>query len=161
MLWPRKGSLMKTQTRIFDNRLYYTRKIELRRKGKKSRTVRITPILICPLAAKSLVLIMVRRVHFGDMGKAPSTVNKSKEKLTGILVYWKFWDHFELVFIGLSAGAVEYVNETSRIGLDLPQTNVLDMRLDHPIERIQSWSFDECGVHFHCHYSQIHSDSEL
>ena len=38
---------MKTQTRILDNRLYYTRKIELHRKGKKSRTVRITPILIC------------------------------------------------------------------------------------------------------------------
>ena len=37
---------MKTQTRILDNRLYYTRKIELHRKGKKSRTVRIIPILI-------------------------------------------------------------------------------------------------------------------
>ena len=47
MLWPRKESLMKTQTRILDNRLYYTRKIELHRKGKKSCTVRITPILIC------------------------------------------------------------------------------------------------------------------
>ena len=47
LLWPWKGSLMKTQTRILDNRLYYTRKIELHRKGKKSRTVRITPILIC------------------------------------------------------------------------------------------------------------------
>ena len=44
---PRKGLLMETQTRILDNRLYYTRKIELHRKGKKSRTVRITPILIC------------------------------------------------------------------------------------------------------------------
>ena len=47
MLWPRKGSRMKTQTRIYDNRLYYARKIELHRKCKKSRTVRITPILIC------------------------------------------------------------------------------------------------------------------
>ena len=47
LLWPRKGSLMKTQTRISDNRLYYTRKIELHRKSKKSRTVRITPIVIC------------------------------------------------------------------------------------------------------------------
>ena len=47
VLWPRKGSLMKTQTRILDNRLYYTRNVELHRKGKKSRTVRITPILIC------------------------------------------------------------------------------------------------------------------
>ena len=46
LMWPRKGSLMKTQTRILDNRLYYTRKIELHRKGKKSRTVWITPILI-------------------------------------------------------------------------------------------------------------------
>ena len=49
MLWPRKGSLIKTQTRILDNRLYYTRKIESHRKGKKSRTVRITPILICSI----------------------------------------------------------------------------------------------------------------
>ena len=49
LLWPQKGSLMKTQTRISDNRWYYTRKIELHRKGKKSRTVRITPILICHL----------------------------------------------------------------------------------------------------------------
>ena len=47
LLWPRKGLLMKTQTRILDNRLYYTRKIELHRKGKKSRTVWITPILTC------------------------------------------------------------------------------------------------------------------
>ena len=73
LLWPRKGSLMKTQTRILDNRLYYTRKIELHRKGKKSRTVWITPILICLLAAKSLLLITVRRVHYGKMGKFPTT----------------------------------------------------------------------------------------
>ena len=58
---------MKTQTRILDNRLYYTRKIELHRKGKKSRTVRIIPILICPLAAKSL------STNNGKMGKAPTT----------------------------------------------------------------------------------------
>ena len=64
---------MKTQTRILDYRLYYTRKIELHRKGKKSRTVRITLIFICPLAAKSIVLITVRRVHYGEMGKAPTT----------------------------------------------------------------------------------------
>ena len=73
LLRPRKGSLMKTQTRIFDNRLYYARKIELHRKGKKSRTIRITPMLICLLTVKSLVLIMVRRVHYGKMGKAPTT----------------------------------------------------------------------------------------
>ena len=47
VLWPRRGSLMRTQTRILDNRLYYKRNIELHRKGKKSRTVWITPILIC------------------------------------------------------------------------------------------------------------------
>ena len=29
LLWPRKESVMKMQTRILDNRLYYTRKIEL------------------------------------------------------------------------------------------------------------------------------------
>ena len=75
-MWPRKGLLMKIQTRILDNRLYYTRKIELHRKGKKSRTVRITPILICSLAAKSLVLITVRKVHYGKMGKAPIIIAK-------------------------------------------------------------------------------------
>ena len=32
LLWPRKGSLMKMQTRILDKKLYYTRKIELLRK---------------------------------------------------------------------------------------------------------------------------------
>ena len=73
MLWPRKGSLIKTQTRILDNRLYYTRKIELHRKGKKSRTVRITPVLICLLAANLSVLITVRKVHYGEMGKTPTT----------------------------------------------------------------------------------------
>ena len=67
---------MKTQTWILDNRLYYTRKIELLRKSKKSRTVRITLILLCPLAAKSLV----RRVHYGKMGKAPTTVRQEKEE---------------------------------------------------------------------------------
>ena len=73
VMWPWKGSLMKTQTWILDNRLYYPRKIELHRKGKKYHTVRITLILICPLASKSLVLITVKRVHYGKMGKVPST----------------------------------------------------------------------------------------
>ena len=76
MLWPRKGSLMKTQTRILDYRLYYTRKIELHRKGKKSRTVRITPIVICLWQLNLSVQISMRRVHYGEMGKAPTTINK-------------------------------------------------------------------------------------
>ena len=42
---------MKTQTRILDNRLYYTRKIELHRKSKKSSTVWITPTLICGICS--------------------------------------------------------------------------------------------------------------
>ena len=72
MLWPRKGSLMKTQTWILDNRLYYTRKIELHRKGKKSRTVHITPI----------VLITVRRVHYSKMGKVPTTIRLTFARIT-------------------------------------------------------------------------------
>ena len=74
LLWPRKGSLMKTQTRILDNRLYYTRKIELHRKGKKSRTVRITSIVICSSSSKISVLITVRRVHYSKMSKVPTTL---------------------------------------------------------------------------------------
>ncbi len=46
-LCPWKGSLMKMHVWRLDSRLYYTRKIELRRKGKKSRTVRIIEIVIC------------------------------------------------------------------------------------------------------------------
>ena len=64
---------MKTQTRILDNRLYYTRKIALHRKGKKSRTVRITPILICLCGSEISVLITLRRIHYDKMGKAPTT----------------------------------------------------------------------------------------
>ena len=63
---------MNTQTWILDNKLYYTRKIELHRKGKKSRTVQITPILICPSGNKISVLITVRRVHYSEMGKVPT-----------------------------------------------------------------------------------------
>ena len=73
VLWPQKGSLMKAQTRILDNRLNYTRKIELHRKGEKSRTVCITPIVICPSGGKISVLIMVRRVYYSKMGKVPTT----------------------------------------------------------------------------------------
>ena len=64
---------MKTQTRIFDNRLYYTRKIELHRKGKKSRTVQIAPIVICPSGSEISVLVTVRRVRYSKMGKVPTT----------------------------------------------------------------------------------------
>ena len=91
---------MKTQTRILDNRLsssssschaastdipdalspllpnrlYYTRKMELHRKGKKSRTVRITPIVICSSGSEISVQITVRRVHYGKTGKVPTTL---------------------------------------------------------------------------------------
>ena len=58
---------MKTQTRISDNRLYYTRNIELHRKGKKSLTVQITPIVICLSGSEISVLITVRRVHYSKM----------------------------------------------------------------------------------------------
>ena len=51
---------MKTQTRILDNRLYYTRKIELHGKGKKSRTVQLTPIVIYSSGSEISVLITVR-----------------------------------------------------------------------------------------------------
>ena len=64
---------MKTQTRILDNRLYYTRKIELNRKGKKCRTVRITPIVISSFGSKISVLITVSRVPYSKMGKFPTT----------------------------------------------------------------------------------------
>ena len=65
---------MKTQTQILDNRLYYTRKIELHRKGKKSHTVRITPIVICSSVSEISVLITVRRIHYSKMGKAPTSL---------------------------------------------------------------------------------------
>ena len=64
---------MKTQTRILDNRLYDTRKIELHRKSKKSRTVRITLRVICSSGSEISVLVTVRRVHYSKMGKVPTT----------------------------------------------------------------------------------------
>ena len=70
---------MKTQTRILDNRLYNIRKIELHRKGKTSRSVCITPIVICSSGGENSVLITVRRVHYGKIGKVPTTLTKGKE----------------------------------------------------------------------------------
>ena len=72
---PERVTNENTQTRILDNRLYYTRKIELHWKGNRSRTVRITPILICPSRSEISELITVRRVHYGEMGKAPTTIS--------------------------------------------------------------------------------------
>ena len=94
-MWPRKGSLMKTQTWILDNRLYYTRKIELHRKGVKSRTVRITPILICLRPRNLSVQITVRRVHYGKMGKAPTTSLPHVFYFVEVLlIFFSFWvDH--------------------------------------------------------------------
>ena len=78
LLWPWKGSLMKTQTWILDNRLYYKSKIELHRKGKKSCTVCITPIAICPSGSEISVLVMGRRVHYSKMGKVLTTLIKQE-----------------------------------------------------------------------------------
>ena len=85
LLWPRKGSLMKTQTLIFDNRLYYTRKIELHRKGKKSCTVRITQIVIS-VPIEISVLITVRRIHYSKMGKVPTTLLQWSVSILSLMV---------------------------------------------------------------------------
>ena len=34
--------------------------------------------------------------------------------------------------------------------------SILDMTLNYLIVRLHSWSFWECGVLLHCHYSQVH-----
>ena len=109
MSWPKKGSLIITQTRILVNRLYYTRKIELHRKGK-SRTVRITSILICPLRNIS-VLITMRRVHYGKMGKAPTTIY--------IYIYIYIYN--------------TPPNKQTFIKLFLPQPNALQLKLDENV----------------------------
>ena len=59
----------------------------------------------------------------------------------------------------LSTGvvAVEYTDCIS-VGIIFPPQWVLDMTLNHLMVRHPSWSFRECGVPLHCHYSQVHSD---
>ena len=86
---------MKTQTLILDNRLYYKRKIELHRKGKKSRTVRITPIVIHPSGSEISILITVRRVHYSKMGKVPTTpLSQAFYFVKVLLIFFSFWvDH--------------------------------------------------------------------
>ena len=39
-------------------------------------------------------------------------------------------------------------------------SSVPNMTLSYLIARIRSWSFEECGVSLHYHYSQVHSDPE-
>ena len=79
---------MKTQTRILHDRLCYTRKIELHRKGKKSRTGSDNTDIDLPLWQRNLsVLITVRRVHYGEMGKAPTSVSWGPAALTVTKVF--------------------------------------------------------------------------
>ena len=59
-----------------------------------------------------------------------------------------------------SAGAIEYTDDISAEEQQSAPTSVLDMTLNHLIVRLQSWSFGECRVTFHCYYSQVHSNSE-
>ena len=40
-------------------------------------------------------------------------------------------------------------------------TSILEMTLNRLMMRIQFWSFVECHVLFHCHYSQVHSNPDL
>ena len=41
-----------------------------------------------------------------------------------------------------------------------PLSSILDMTLNYLLMKLQSWSFGRCGVPLHCHYSQVHSDTE-
>ena len=50
--------------------------MELHRKGSKSRTVSDNSGIV-RVAANLSVLIKVRRVHYGEMGKAPTTLSQS------------------------------------------------------------------------------------
>ena len=85
---------------LLPNRLYYTRKIELQRKGKMSRTVRITPIVICSSVSEISVLITVRSVHYSKMGKVPTTPPPHPTPpqvfyfVKVLLIFFSFWvDH--------------------------------------------------------------------
>ena len=78
LLWPRKGSLMKTQTRILDNRLYYTRNIDLHRKGKKVSYCSYNTYIELPPGSEISVLITMRRVHYSKMSKIPTTEMNKK-----------------------------------------------------------------------------------
>ena len=143
---------MKTQTWILDNRLYYTRKIELHRKGKKSCTVRITLIVICPSGSEISILITVRRVHYSKMGKVPTTQ-----------IWWATLGEYQLssasynlvrLVIFMTSIKVSRLSWGCRIhwlflsrGAILPQISVLDMTLNNQIVRLQlCWSFGECRV---------------
>ena len=44
-------------------------------------------------------------------------------------------------------------------GVGLPATSTLDMTLNNLMVWLQSVSFRDCEVLFHCHYSQVHSYS--
>ena len=56
--------------------------------------------------------------------------------------------------------SVEYAD---CISVDTGKTSltiVVHLTLKHLMVRVNSWSFGECGVALHCHYSQISSDPE-
>ena len=71
MLWPRTGSLMKTQTRILGKQIILCNKDSYIEKVISLVLFRITPVLFGWQRNLS-VLKQMRRVHYGDMGKAPT-----------------------------------------------------------------------------------------
>ena len=39
-------------------------------------------------------------------------------------------------------------------------TRALDKTINHPMVRLQFWTYEEYGACLHCYFSQVHSDTE-
>ena len=56
----------------------------------------------------------------------------------------------------LLAGVVEYADCISAADNKCPGYDIKQ----HVMVRLQFWSFEECEIRLHCHYSQVHFDPE-
>ena len=72
----------------------------------------------------------------------------------------KVTNELSYTYIIQSVEALEYTDCTNTERLEPPTKSVLDMTLNRLMGRFQSWSFGECEPPIHCHYSQVHSDTE-
>ena len=72
---------------------------------------------------------------------------------------WKQRGQYFTLYANIKLGLLNILIVSLQMG-KTPQTIVLDMTLNYLMVRLQSWSFGGCRIHFHCHCSQVHSDSE-
>ena len=75
--------------------------------------------------------------------------------------WWQQWHHSRVEIFSTEPSWLGQENTPTAFlprGKTPPPTSVLDITLNNLMMRLQYWSFEECEIPLHCHYSLVHSD---